>query len=160
MTQPMVLPPPEILGSYYDPKQEYLLSEKFYFVAGSNLKGIHGAGAAKTAAKFFGAKFGVGEGFSGRSYLLPTKSDPYTPRRLSEVADSIKRFIDCTDMNTLSEPEDRHYFFVTAVGCGLAGFKHEEIAPLFKGSINCWFPETWRPYLGDTPGDYSSNPKE
>lgn len=154
MTQEVLARPP-ILGGYYDPNKSFLLDEKFFFVFGSNLKGIHGAGAAKVAAKCFGAKFGVGEGYIGRSYAIPTKIDPKTPRRLNDVKESIKRFVSATDIATLGDPdEDHRFFFVTAVGCGLAGFKHEEIAPLFRGAVNCWFPETWRPFLGDYPGLY------
>ena len=40
-------------------------------------------------------------------------------------------------------------FQVTRIGCGLAGYKDEEIAPLFLGSgINCEFDSAWKSFLG------------
>ena len=54
-------------------------------VFGSNCKGIHGAGSARVAAMAWGAKFGVGEGLTGRAYAIPTKETPYKRRLLSDV---------------------------------------------------------------------------
>lgn len=148
-----VLPYPPLLSGYYEFGKEYLLRPNIYMVFGSNMKGIHGAGAAKTAAKAFGAQFGVGEGYTGRSYAIPTKTDPYTPRSIDDIAKSIKQFVAVTDIATLGVPdEDQIYFYVTPVGTGLAGFPHEVIAPLFKRAVNCWFPHIWKPYLGEHPG--------
>lgn len=43
------------------------------FVFGSNLSGIHGAGAAHFAMQKMGAIYGQGQGLQGQSYALPTK---------------------------------------------------------------------------------------
>lgn len=113
------------------------------FVFGSNLAGIHGAGAAKVAVKF-GAKYGVGIGVRGNTYAIPTKDQYIQTLPLEEIEFRIKEFCDYT----------RNYgngkkFFVTAVGCGLAGYKDRHIAPLFKSAVNCSFPLEWQPILED-----------
>lgn len=127
-------------------------SEGQIFVFGSNLAGRHGAGAAKAALDHYGAIFGQGSGRQGQSYAIPTKDGrPGTPS-LSEAAatlplDQVKAgvdaFIQHAKMNSAAS------FFVTRVGCGLAGYKDAEIAPLFVGApINCSFPDEWKPWLG------------
>lgn len=148
---------PPINGAYYDSKENYFIPRGGCFVFGSNLLGIHGAGAAKSAAKYFGAKFGKGEGFFtemakdgkyvSRSYAIPTKSDPRTSLSLDAVKENIKRFVGHTEMTVLGLEEDQIWYYVTPVGTGLAGFSHQEIAPLFKDACNCWFSDLWRPYL-------------
>ena len=42
------------------------------FVFGSNLQGMHGGGAARTAYQKFGAIMGQGVGLQGQSYGIPT----------------------------------------------------------------------------------------
>ena len=95
------------------------------FVFGSNLKGIHGAGAAKLAEEKFGAVFGQGVGLQGNSYALPTKDEYIQTLPLSEIqpyVDELWQFAKSTQ--TLQ-------FLITKVGCGLAGYSAEDIAPLF-----------------------------
>ena len=112
------------------------------FVFGSNLAGIHGAGAAKEAYHRFKARFWVGEGPTGQSYAIPTKDMQIATRPIDEVAESIRKFQEYA----ASRPDLQ--FYITRVGCGLAGFLDKQIAPLFKGSTqNCIFPEEWRQYL-------------
>lgn len=109
------------------------------FVFGSNLKGIHGAGAAKYARHDLGAQLGVGEGLTGMCYALPTCSEPGVPLTLNEVKKHVDKFI-----SVASEHSDKT-FFVSAVGCGIAGFYESEIAPLFKDApSNCDLPPGWR----------------
>lgn len=114
-------------------------SRRMIFVFGSNRRGLHGAGAAKTAETLYGAKPGVGEGLSGRSYAIPTKEtwrDDGLP--LKEVARHVTAFLRFAE----SRPDLR--FAITRVGCGYAGFTDEEIAPLFvKAPENCYLPEGW-----------------
>lgn len=111
------------------------------FVFGSNLAGIHGAGAAKAALRF-GARHGHGIGLWGRSYAIPTKDHDLKSLQI----DNIKPYIERFKKITLEYP--RVEFFVTRVGCGLAGYKDKDIAPLFKGcGENCSFPEQWGAYL-------------
>lgn len=111
------------------------------FTFGSNSQGVHGAGAAKVALDY-GAKMGVGAGISGNTYAIATRD--YTNRVMTtlpllDVAISIEKFC----QYTLDNPDK--YFFVTAVGCGHAGFKEELIVPLFRTAVNCNFPEHWEP---------------
>jgi hypothetical protein len=111
------------------------------WVFGSNLSGIHGAGAAKVAREQFGAPMGAGMGLMGMSYAIPTKDKHLDTLDLAFIELFVGHFIDITK---LLYPRG---FFVTRVGCGLAGYKDEDIAPLFKGAMNCSFAEEWRQYL-------------
>ncbi len=118
------------------------VSENYVFVFGSNLAGIHGAGAAREALEKFGARIGVGEGMMGMSYALPTKDDKIESLPINKVGHYIAAF----KFFAYTNPERK--FFLTRVGCGLAGFKDEEIAPLFVGSPdNINFPEEWKKYI-------------
>lgn len=112
------------------------------FVFGSNLSGFHGAGAARAANKFYGAEWGVAEGLTGRSYALPTvKENIAGPLPLSEISKHVKEFCEFTKKN----PDKK--FFVTRVGCVLAGYTDADIAGMFKRAINCSFAEQWKEYL-------------
>jgi len=107
------------------------------FVFGSNLKGIHGAGAAAFAHKYRGAVWEQGEGLQGDSYALPTCSEPGEPLDLRSIEHYISRFLNFAKEHPLLE------FQVTAIGCGLAGYKPGQIAPLFfkHGTVeNVWLP--------------------
>ena len=106
-------------------KQITELKENEIFVFGSNLAGIHGAGAAKTAYREFGAELHVGEGMTGRCYAIPTKDEKLRARPIEYIGYSILKFI-----NTAKRRQDLT-FLVTPVGCGLAGFTVEQIAPWF-----------------------------
>ena len=90
------------------------------FVFGSNLLGHHDGGAARVARERFGAIYGQGVGLQGRSYAIPTMNLP-----LGEISRYVDEFIWFAD----SHPEMT--FMVTRIGCGIAGFRDEEIAPLF-----------------------------
>lgn len=111
------------------------------FVFGSNLAGIHGAGAAKVAKTTFNAEFGVSVGPTGHCYAIPTKDANFNVIDLGRIYYSVKDFCEATR----AEPYKR--WFVTRVGCGLAGYSDSQIAPMFKDAINCSFAESWRPYL-------------
>lgn len=109
---------------------------KNIFVFGSNKAGIHGAGAAKTALEQWGAQWGKGEGRTGMAYALPTKDKNIQTLCLNEVALAVERF----KGYALSHPE--FMFLVTAVGCGLAGYEPEDIAPMFEDCPpNCILPD-------------------
>lgn len=111
------------------------------FVFGSNEAGIHGKGAALWAKKYHGAKGGQGEGRQGKSYAIPTKSTPYTRLTLSRIEWYVNRFIEYVKSN----PDKM--FCITAIGTGLAGYNHEDIAPMFdpiKDFPNCIFPVEWK----------------
>ena len=109
------------------------------FVFGSNLAGIHGAGAAKYAERYYGAKKGIGEGLAGKSYAIPTKDKKIRTLPLDTVSVYIERF------KIFANANPKLLFQVTRIGCGLAGYTDEQIAPLFLGSpSNCTFDIKWR----------------
>ena len=113
-------------------------------VFGSNLSGIHGAGAAKYARLHHGAVMGQGIGLQGTSYALPTKGVNISFMPLEEIGRHVAAFIEFAKIR----PDLT--FRVTRVGCGLAGFKDEEIAPLFRGALglsNVRLPKGWRHYI-------------
>lgn len=102
---------------------EYIetLKSNEVFVFGSNIKGKHGGGAARTAYRRFGAIWGQGEGLQGQSYAIPTMQGG-----IETIKPYVDKFIEFT--------KEHHElnFYVTKIGCGIAGFTIEEIAPLFK----------------------------
>jgi hypothetical protein len=111
------------------------------FVFGSNLAGRHGAGAALYARKHHGAVYGNGKGFQGNSYAIPTKDYYIKTLPLSEIANYVDEFL----VFAYNNPEMT--FQVTAIGCGLAGYKPEQIAPMFKNCPeNCELPEEFKKY--------------
>lgn len=129
--------------------------EGHVFVFGSNLAGRHGKGAAAVAREQFGAQFGVGAGRQGQSYGIPTKDGrplPGDPRpsfndpKQTLSLEAIKPFIDEFIEYAKAHADER--FFVTRVGCGLAGYEDAEVAPMFVAApANCCFPEDWKPWL-------------
>lgn len=102
------------------------LEENQIFVFGSNLSGRHGKGAAKTALGW-GAKWGQAKGLQGRTYGIPTK-DASIRRTLS--ISEIKPFVD--EFIIFAKTNQNLIFLVTEIGCGLAGLKPKQIAPLFS----------------------------
>jgi hypothetical protein len=95
------------------------------FVFGSNLAGRHGAGAAKFALENHGAIYGQGIGLQGQSYGIPTKDENIQTLPLHRIQEYVQDFLSFAS----SRPD--LYFNVTAVGCGLAGYKPDQIAPFF-----------------------------
>lgn len=90
------------------------------FVFGSNAQGHHAGGAAKTAIEKYGAVWGQGEGFQGNSYAIPTMGT------WEELKGSVSRFIEYAKQH----PE--MCFYLTPIGCGIAGYKPKQIVPLFQ----------------------------
>jgi hypothetical protein len=108
------------------------------FVFGSNLAGRHGAGAAKFAARHHGAKYGQGEGLQGQSYGIATKDEWLRTRGLVEIEKSVMDFLE------FARKHGHLTFYVTPIGCGLAGYKREQIRPMFADMpTNCRFAESW-----------------
>lgn len=108
------------------------------FVFGSNLAGRHGRGAALYARQNYGAVYGVGEGRTGLAYAIPTKGKQLEVLPLEDIYPYVQRFIDYA----LKHPELT--FQVTAIGTGLAGYEHADIAPMFWGApANCILPPEW-----------------
>ncbi len=106
------------------------IEENEVFVFGSNLSGKHGKGAAKTALGW-GAKWGQGSGIQGKTYGIPTKDAAI--RRTLRI-DEIKPFVD--DFIEWAKYHTGNVFYVTEIGCGLAGYKPKDIAPLFAECVN------------------------
>lgn len=115
------------------------------FVFGSNLAGRHGKGAAFEARKNWGAVYGVGVGRTGMAYAIPTKDGKLKSLGLTVIAQHIADFF--TYANRHPELE----FKVTAIGCGLAGYKASQIAPFFKNTpSNCCLPTEFINILHET----------
>ena len=105
------------------------------FVFGSNLDGMHGGGAARVAYNKFGAIWGQGVGLQGQSYAIPTMHGG-----VNVIKPYVDEFIDFAKSHTELK------FLVTRIGCGIAGFTDEEIAPLFKEATeieNIYLPKSF-----------------
>lgn len=112
---------------------------KHVFVFGSNLLGVHGLGAALEARKHWGAEMWVGMGETGNAYAIATKDT--NMRRLS--LPNIKSQVDAFLLWAKDNPDTT--FLVTAIGTGLAGYSHYDIAPMFKDAPpNCVLPDQWK----------------
>lgn len=108
------------------------------FVFGSNLAGRHGKGAALFARQHHGAIYGQGVGLQGQSYAIPTKDSYLRTLPLYEIDGYVNQFINFA----YEHPELT--FLVTRIGCGLAGYKDNQIAPLFRNAPNnCILPKEW-----------------
>lgn len=118
-------------------------TSKMIFVFGSNEAGIHGAGAARIAFRQRGAVWKEGWWHHGTSFAIPTKDRSVRKSLpLSKITFYVDQFLE------YARKHPELTFQVTAIGCGLAGFKHSEIAPMFANAPdNCWFDDAWKPYL-------------
>jgi hypothetical protein len=110
----------------FTPNSLYELNENEIFVFGSNEAGIHGAGAAKLAYLKFGATYGVGYGLMGQSFAIPTKNKKIKTLPLDTIEKYIIMFLE--EAKTMPDLT----FLVTKIGCGLAGYKENQIKPFFK----------------------------
>lgn len=99
------------------------LKDNEIFVFGSNLAGMHGGGAARVARLRFGAVLGNGVGIQGQSYAIPT---------MQGGVETIRPYVD--DFIAYAQQHPSLHFLVTPIGCGIAGFEPEDIAPLFEGA--------------------------
>lgn len=109
----------------YTPERITSLAENEIFVFGSNLAGSHGGGAARIAYEKFGAVWGQGVGLQGQSYAIPT---------MQGGVETIKPYVD--EFISFAKENAHLTFLVTRIGCGIAGFRDEEIAPLFADAID------------------------
>lgn len=112
-----------------------------YFVFGSNLRGYHGAGAALYAFHAYRAVTGVGIGFTGQAYAIPTKDENIQTLPLDVIQTHIEKFV------SVSQSNPNNKFILSRVGCGLAGYTNEQIAPLFQGiGKNVIVAKKWEPW--------------
>ena len=106
-----------------------VLQEDEIFVFGSNLLGHHMGGAARTARRAFNAEMGVGEGLTGQAYALPTLG-----KDMRQVAPEVLRacfrrlLLFVLDHPTLT-------FYLTEVGCGIAGWSAEQVSALLWEAV-------------------------
>jgi hypothetical protein len=122
------------------PKHIKELKENEVFVFGSNRQSKHGKGAALTARNKFGAIYGQSQGLQGQSYAIITKElrKDYQPVSLQEVKEGVDTFIQ------FAKDNENLTFYVVELGCNLAYFTVEQIAPLFKSATklkNVYLPE-------------------
>ena len=119
----------------YTPEQITELRPQEIFVFGSNESGLHGGGAAFFAFKHFGAAMGCGVGLRGQSYAIPTMQGG-----VETIAPYVDQFI------AFAKEHPEFFFYVTRIGCGIAGFRDRDIAPLFAsvvGMENICLPESF-----------------
>ncbi len=114
-------------GLKFTPENIRELERDDVFVFGSNLEGMHLGGAARVARERFGAVMGQGEGLQGQSYAIPTMQGG-----VEIIKPYVDRFID------FARECDQNTFYVTRIGCGIAGFTDEEIAPLFADAVGLY----------------------
>lgn len=115
------------MGREYTPEKITHLGPDDIFVFGSNLQGLHAGGAARVAYDKFGAVWGQGVGMQGQSYAIPT---------MQGGVETIKPYVD--EFINLAREWDQNTFYVTRIGCGIAGFTDEEIAPLFDEAYDLY----------------------
>ena len=119
----------------YTPERITVLRADEVFVFGSNLAGMHGGGAARAAFEKFGAVWGCGVGLQGQSYAIPM---------MQGGVETIKPYVD--DFIDFAHARPDLFFYVTRIGCGIAGFADAEIAPLFAAARtvpNICLPESF-----------------
>lgn len=113
------------------------------FVFGSNLAGRHGKGAALAAVREHGAIYGVAVGLQGRSYAIPTKGRKLQALPLDLIEGYVRGFLNFARLFP------NLTFRLTPIGCGLAGYKPDQIGPMFKGApANVIIPPEFEPFVG------------
>jgi len=131
----------------FTPERITYLRENEIFVFGSNLAGFHAGGAARLAYNRFGAVWGQGVGLQGQSYAIPT---------MQGGVETIKPYVDEFIRFAQVHPELK--FYVTQIGCGIAGFQVMEIAPLFAEAVhvqNIILPESFYTFIQNPTGGFT-----
>ena len=126
---------PSICPFVHTPDKITKLEKNEIFVFGSNKEGDHLGGAAAAAAQLFGAQWGVGVGRTGQCYAIPTMD-----KSLELIAEYVEGF----RCYAVCHPELT--FYVTPIGCGIAKWTKEQIAPLFAfahNMANVILPKGW-----------------
>lgn len=118
------------------------MNKRKIFVFGSNETGIHNGGAARVALNVHGAVMGIGHGRVGNSYAIPTMTAYADPIKFDELAAYVKSFVE------YANARQEYDFEITRIGCGIAGFKDEDVAKLFEAAdVNCLFDTSWEQYF-------------
>lgn len=138
-----------MLPTRITPSQVNVLESGEIFVFGSNFQGAHMGGAARVAKEKYGAVWGIGEGLQGKSYAIPTMEG------LDNLRPAVERF------TSFALQHKELKFFVTAIGCGIAGYAPEEIAPFFLEAArlpNVYLPLSfWKIILDKYNEEQNSN---
>jgi hypothetical protein len=126
---------------------QLMVPDNSVFTFGSNESGRHGAGAALLASQKYGAKYLQGRGLQGKSYAIPTKNRERCLRGVTANLPLNVVQLYVTDFLEFAKVNPNKNFFVTRVGCGLAGHLDKEMAPMFKGATeNVYFSPQWSAY--------------
>jgi len=138
----------------FTPEKIESLNENEVFVFGSNIQGEHVGGAALAAVKSFGAEYGKGFGLQGNAYAIPTciRLDDESGKRFTKPfsnVEQIKPYVEAF-INDAKYLRENYVYYVTKIGCGIAGFKVSEIAELFRPCLdmdNVILPEEFVKWL-------------
>lgn len=122
--------------SYSTPEDIFDLEVNEIFVFGSNMNGAHIGGAALIAYENFEATWGESEGLTGRSYAIPTLDENMEKVSENALEASIDKFIDFVLNN------QQLTFYLTKIGCGIAGWNIEDVKRIFWKVIEDYKPET------------------
>lgn len=134
-------------GTRITPDRITRLAPNEVFVFGSNEQGLHYGGAAKAAHETFGAIMGQGNGLQGKSYAIPSMSG------IGVMGEYVKEFCEFAK----AHPEKR--FLVTEIGCGIAGYSVDEVAPLFeccRDVDNISLPASFWDFIGEPTNDINN----
>jgi hypothetical protein len=108
------------------------LDKNEIFVFGSNGQGAHMGGAAATAVNKFGAIMGQAEGLQGQSYAIDTMDG------IEVMKEQIDNFLE------FAAKHPDLTFYVTEIGCGIAGYTPDQVAPFFeKATYNVILPDSF-----------------
>ena len=113
----------EICSPRVTPSRIRQMNPNEVFVFGSNMGGLHMGGAAAFAKAHFGAIEGQGEGLQGQCYAIPTMEGP------ASMSEAVARFV------RFASVHQELHFWVTLVGCGIAGYNPQDVAPLFRDCV-------------------------
>lgn len=113
----------------YTPETIMFLEPNEVFVFGSNMNGNHAGGAAFVAQERFGAEWGCPEGLRGQSYAIPTLNRNMEKVTRSQLTRSLATFI------TFCENHPEKVFYLTKIGCGIAGWSIYEVAAIFFDAL-------------------------
>ncbi len=138
----------------FTPEKIESLNENEIFVFGSNIQGEHVGGAALAAIKAFGAEYGKGFGLQGNAYAIPTciRLDNESGKRFTKPFSSVEQIKPYVEafINDAKYLREEFVYYVTKIGCGIAGFKVSEIAELFRPCLdmdNVILPEEFVKWL-------------
>lgn len=149
----------------FTPEKIEELNVNEVFVFGSNIQGEHVGGAAAFANKVLGAEMGCGFGFCDfacKTYAIPTcirvwdgSIKKFRVTKPFDNVNQIKPFVDAfiSDAKNIGNKT----FYVTKIGCGIAGFKINEVAELFRPCLdmdNVILPKEFVDYITFVEEEY------